>query len=70
MAGRVCNQEVILAGVLIGQIGLGILNVLLLAPLWLQLIHLLVAELFWILVVLASANLLLPRLTTTPSPRV
>lgn len=56
--GRLWNQEVMLAGVLIGQIGLGILNVLLLAPVWLQLVHLLVAELFWVLVVLASANLL------------
>src|SRR4029077_9953911 len=56
--GRLWNQEVMLAGVLIGQIGLGILNVLLLAPVWLQIVHLLVAELFWALVVLASANLL------------
>src|SRR6267142_3196549 len=56
--GRLRNQEVMLAGVLIGQIGLGILNVLLLAPVWLQLAHLLVAELFWVLVVLASASLL------------
>jgi cytochrome c oxidase assembly protein subunit 15 len=55
---RLRNQEVMLAGVLIGQIGLGILNVLSLAPVWLQIVHLLVAELFWILVVLASANLL------------
>ena len=62
-----------LAGVLVGQIGLGILNVLLLAPVWLQLVHLFAAELFWILVVLASANLLFtpidPRLqqSTTKS---
>jgi heme a synthase len=56
--GRPWNQEVMLAGVLIGQIVLGMLNVLLLAPVWLQLVHLLVAELFWVLVVLASANLL------------
>src|SRR5882724_4957216 len=55
--GRLWNQGVMLAGVLIGQIGLGILNVLLLAPVWLQLLHLLVAELFWVLVVLASATL-------------
>ena len=47
-----------LAGVLTGQIGLGVLNVLLLASLWLQLVHLLMAELFWVLVVLASTNLL------------
>jgi heme a synthase len=58
MPGRLWNQEVMLAGVLIGQTGLGILNVILLAPVWLQIVHLLVAELFWVLVVLASANLL------------
>lgn len=56
--GRLRNQVMTLAGVLIGQIGMGILNVLLLAPVWLQLVHLLVAELFWVLVVLASATLL------------
>ncbi len=52
------NQAVMLAGVLIGQIALGILNVMLLAPVWLQIVHLFVAELFWILVVLASPTLL------------
>jgi heme A synthase len=56
--GQARNQVIALAGVLIAQIGLGILNVMLLAPVWLQIVHLLVAELFWILVVLASANLL------------
>jgi len=56
--GRSSSQVVMLAGVLIGQIGLGILNIMLLAPVWLQIVHLLVAELFWVLVVLASANLL------------
>jgi cytochrome c oxidase assembly protein subunit 15 len=56
--GRPRNQGVMLVGGLIGQIGLGILNVLLLAPVWLQLVHLLAAELFWVLVVLSSANLL------------
>jgi len=34
------------------------MNVLLLAPVWLQIVHLFVAELFWVLVVLASADLL------------
>lgn len=52
------GNKVALAAVLITQIGLGILNVLLLAPLWLQIVHLFVAELFWVLVVLASADLL------------
>jgi cytochrome c oxidase assembly protein subunit 15 len=47
-----------LTGTLLAQAALGILNVLLLAPVWLQLTHLLVAEILWILLVPASANLL------------
>jgi cytochrome c oxidase assembly protein subunit 15 len=39
-----------------GQIALGAMNVMLLAPVWLQMTHLLVAEIFWILLVLASAD--------------
>src|SRR5258708_8991683 len=56
--GRTRNQVIALAVVLIGQVGLGILNVMLLAPVWLQIVHLLVAELLWVLVVLTSASLL------------
>ena len=41
------------------QIGIGLLNVLLLAPIWLQILHLLVADMFWISLVLASAALVL-----------
>ena len=48
-----------LVGTLILQVGLGVMNVILLAPVWLQMAHLVVAELFWILLVLASADLLL-----------
>jgi len=36
------------------QVSLGVLNVLLLAPIWLQLTHLLVGDLFWIVLVLTS----------------
>ena len=42
--------------VLTVQIALGAMNVILLAPVWLQMTHLLVAEIFWIVVVLASAD--------------
>jgi Uncharacterized protein required for cytochrome oxidase assembly len=42
------------------QIALGVLNVSLLAPICLQMTHLLVAELFWILLVLASADQMRP----------
>jgi len=44
---------------LASQIALGAMNVILLAPVWLQMTHLLVAEIFWILLVLASADQLL-----------
>jgi len=46
----------ILTVTLAGQIALGTMNVILLAPVWLQMTHLLVAEMFWILLVLASAD--------------
>jgi heme A synthase len=70
MAARLWNQEVMLAGVLIGQTGLGILNVILVAPAWLQIVHLLVAELFWVLVVLASANLLFATVDRSSDARM
>jgi heme A synthase len=43
------------------QIGVGILNVTLLAPVWLQLTHLLLADFFWIALVLTSASTLAPE---------
>lgn len=43
---------------LLAQVALGVLNLLLLAPVWLQITHLFVAEVFWILLVLASADVL------------
>src|SRR5882724_6045849 len=41
---------------LTAQIALGTMNVMLLTPVWLQMAHLLVAEIFWMLLVLASAD--------------
>jgi len=49
----------ILISTLILQVGLGVMNVILLAPVWLQIVHLLIADLFWIGLVFASADLLL-----------
>jgi len=55
---------------LTGQIALGAMNVILLAPVWLQMTHLLVAEMFWILLVLASADQLFAnRHSGVPLPR-
>jgi len=46
----------LLTAALAVQIALGAMNVMLLAPVWLQMTHLVVAEVFWILLVLASAD--------------
>jgi len=48
-----------LTTIVVAQLALGVLNVLLLAPVWLQITHLLVAELLWIVLVLASSEILL-----------
>jgi heme a synthase len=51
----------VLTSTLVVQGSLGALNVMLLAPQWLQIVHLFVADLFWILLVVASAELMLER---------
>lgn len=52
---------------LITQIGLGFLNVLLLAPIWLQLVHLLVADVLWIGLCWLAAASLSPDQATSPA---
>jgi len=46
------------------QLGAGVLNFSLHAPVWLQLIHLLLADFFWIALVLTSASALAPQRVT------
>ncbi|HYG08540.1 MAG TPA: COX15/CtaA family protein [Pyrinomonadaceae bacterium] len=58
----------ILTTLFLVQLGAGILNVLLLAPVWLQLTHLLLADLFWIALVLNSAAALAPEHATVEQP--
>jgi heme a synthase len=68
------NSPWMLTAALVTQIALGAINVILLAPIWLQMMHLLIAEMVWILLVLASAELLLgeqlrwPCTRTDPGP--
>jgi heme A synthase len=50
--------------VIIVQLAAGFLNVFLLAPVWMQLVHLLLADLVWIVLVLLSASV-----TAVPVPR-
>ncbi|HEY9284593.1 MAG TPA: COX15/CtaA family protein [Pyrinomonadaceae bacterium] len=47
-----------LTAIFLAQIGVGVLNVYLLAPVWLQLVHLALADLFWIALVLTAASAL------------
>ena len=48
------------AGVGLVQLGLGVVNVLLAAPVWMQLVHLLVADVIWILWILLGLAALAP----------
>jgi heme A synthase len=47
-----------LAGVIVLQLSLGVINVLLLAPVWMQLVHLFVSDQVWIGLVLLSGAVL------------
>jgi heme A synthase len=49
------------AVVLVAQLVAGVVNVLLLAPVWMQMLHLLIADLSWILLVLLAASTLAER---------
>jgi len=53
-----CTSRVLLI-LVFTELGIGLLNVFLLAPVWLQILHLLVADVLWIFLVLASAKLVL-----------
>lgn len=48
----------LLVGLFLLQIGVGFVNLVLLAPVWLQLVHLLVADLVWIALILLTAHTL------------
>jgi heme A synthase len=58
---RMCQSRTSVAIIILlfAQIGIGLLNVFLLAPVWLQILHLLVADTIWISLVPASAALVL-----------
>jgi heme A synthase len=54
----VAGQAWSLVALLAAQIAAGVVNLLLLAPVWMQLVHLLLADLLWITLVLLSAAIL------------
>lgn len=49
------------AGLIVAQIAAGVVNVLLLAPVWMQIVHLLLADLLWISAILLAAQALAAR---------
>jgi heme A synthase len=55
----------VVTAIALGQIALGFFNVVMLAPVWLQLLHLLVADALWIGFVLLGANALTDRRATS-----
>ena len=57
----------VVAGLMAIQFALGVADVLLLAPVWMQILHLLGADLYWIALVLLSLSLLLAPCTTAES---
>jgi len=48
----------LLGGAVLAELGAGVVNLWLLAPAWMQLVHLLLADLLWIMLVLLSAEAL------------
>lgn len=55
---RPTKAPIALLVLFLAQIGIGVINVLLLAPIWLQIVHLCVADLLWITLAIVSAELL------------
>jgi heme A synthase len=64
----------LVVGLVAAEIAIGAVNVLLLAPVFLQLVHLLAADLLWLALVLLAAATLAPggaparREATVPAP--
>jgi cytochrome c oxidase assembly protein subunit 15 len=57
--GRPSRTATTLTILFSAQVGLGVMNVVLLTPVWLQIFHLFVADLIWIYLVIAAADLAL-----------
>jgi len=64
---RFSRSAIALITLFLVQVGIGMTNVLFLTPVWLQIAHLLVADALWILLVLASADLVFEPAVTCPA---
>jgi cytochrome c oxidase assembly protein subunit 15 len=61
---RLSRSAIALIFLLFVQVGIGMTNVLLLTPIWVQIAHLFVADVLWILLALVSAGLVLEPAVT------
>ena len=61
---RFSQRAIALVAAIFVQVGIGLMNVLLLVPVWLQILHLFGADMLWILLVLTSADLVLEGTTS------
>ncbi len=70
-SGRVRSLRRVLVGLLAAQVAGGLLNLGLLAPTWMQLVHLLLADALWVALVLFAAEALappMPEAAAAPGP--
>ncbi len=69
-AGAARVLALLLVSLVIGQLGVGVANLLLLAPVWMQLVHLLMAEMVWIVLVMLAVVALAPVERKGPSSQL
>jgi heme a synthase len=67
---RATGRANIVIGLLALQFGLGVADILLLTPAWMQLIHLLGADLYWVALVLLAADTVWPAMQLVKQPAV
>jgi cytochrome c oxidase assembly protein subunit 15 len=67
LRNRFSRSAIALITLVFIQVVIGMTNVLLLAPVWIQIAHLIVADALWILLVLASSDLVLEPAVTCPA---
>ena len=65
--GRVERTARLISLLVLAQLALGTVNALLAAPVWIQIVHLLVADVVWMAMVVLAADVLLPARTRVPA---
>ena len=65
--GRIQRLARLIAVLVLSQLALGTVNALLAAPVWIQIVHLLLADLVWMVIVVQAADVLAPVDETVPA---